>query len=159
MVPPLPNPAVTKTAPAPPTPVTQSSSSGTVPGQAIAEATHKRYLEIHQELKRLRTWMNDEAKRNKDLKTAMGDMSREMRKCVGQLYEGKGANNQPVENPDPSPTHELTALSSCQSFSTCSTKQLPSLLSHLCQYLHSWFLHHPTFLTLDLPAQPFSYIS
>ena len=56
------------------------------------EAEHSRYLEIHRALKELRKFMMAEAKQNAQLKGAMGDMRREIRKSVGQLRDGKGAN-------------------------------------------------------------------
>ena len=56
------------------------------------EAEHSRYLEIHRALKGLRKFMMAQAKQNAQLKGAMGDMRREIRKSVGQLRDGKGAN-------------------------------------------------------------------
>ena len=60
------------------------------------EAEHNRYRDIHKRLKELRVFMAAQGKDSKPLKDAMGDMRREMKKCVGQLTEGKGANRQPV---------------------------------------------------------------
>lgn len=60
------------------------------------EAEHQSYLEIHQRLKDLRKFMTAQAKQSPELKRAMGDMRREMKKSVGQLREGKGANKIPV---------------------------------------------------------------
>ena len=60
------------------------------------EEQHQRYLTIHQELKELRKGMASQAKQNTDLKQAMGDMRREIRKSVGQVREGKGANQNQV---------------------------------------------------------------
>lgn len=61
-------------------------------------AEHKRYVELHQHLKKFRTYMMDETKKNSTLKEHMGDMRRTIRKCIGQLVsEGpKGANKTPV---------------------------------------------------------------
>lgn len=56
------------------------------------EAEHSRYLEIHRALKELRKFMTAQAKQNAQLKEVMGDMRREIRKSVGQLRDGKGAN-------------------------------------------------------------------
>ena len=60
------------------------------------EAEHSRYLEIHRALKELRKFMTAQAKQNAQLKEAMGDMRREIRKSVGQLRDGKGANRAQV---------------------------------------------------------------
>lgn len=60
------------------------------------ESEHQRYREIHHRLKDLRKFMADSAKQNSTLKKRMGDMRREIKKCVGQLTEGKGANRTPV---------------------------------------------------------------
>jgi len=60
------------------------------------EAEHQRYQAIHQSLKDLRRFMMAQAKGNPVLKKRMGDMRREIKKCVGQLTEGKGANRGPV---------------------------------------------------------------
>lgn len=60
------------------------------------KAVHARYLEIHARLKDLRKYMMAEAKTSPALKPVMGDMRRMIKKCVGQLTEGKGANKQPV---------------------------------------------------------------
>ena len=79
-------------APAPITPAHQSTPV-TQPVQDIrSEAEHSRYLEIHGALKELRKFMTAQAKQNARLKEAMGDMRREIRKSVGQLRDGKGAN-------------------------------------------------------------------
>lgn len=78
------------------------ASSQTKPGQAAqaaqsapqpsTPAAPDRYTVIHQNLKILRKFMIDQAKANKALKGRMGDMRREIRKCVGQLTGGVGAN-------------------------------------------------------------------
>ena len=83
-------------APAPiaaPAPAIQQSTliSQTIQDTQI-EAEHSRYLEIHRALKELRKFMVAQAKQNVQLKGAMGDMRREIRKSVGQLRDGKGAN-------------------------------------------------------------------
>lgn len=63
---------------------------------AALEAEHLRYLAIHQQLKELRRGMASQAQQNPRLKTAMGEMRREIKKCVGQLREGKGHNTSQV---------------------------------------------------------------
>ncbi|MCJ1364614.1 hypothetical protein MMC16_003727 [Acarospora aff. strigata] len=60
------------------------------------EVDHQRYQAIHQRLKELRRFMISQGKSNPALKKRMGDMRREIKKCVGQLTEGKGANRGPI---------------------------------------------------------------
>ena len=60
------------------------------------EKEHQRYLEIHKTLKELRRFMVQQAKQNPQLKAAMGDMRRGLRKSVGQLREGRAANTKQV---------------------------------------------------------------
>lgn len=60
------------------------------------ESEHKRYLEVHQNLKKMRKFMNDEAKRNPTLKKQMGESRREIRKRVGQLTGDTKKNTEPV---------------------------------------------------------------
>lgn len=62
--------------------------------QEIAE--HRRYLELHQHLKKFRQYMMNQTKDNPVLKKHMGDMRRTIKKCVGQLTDVKGSNRQPV---------------------------------------------------------------
>lgn len=69
-----------------------------VQGNPAREAEHGRYLEIHKSLKGLRSFLADQVKHNAPLKKRMGDMRRSIRKCVGQLTEGRGANKAPVRN-------------------------------------------------------------
>lgn len=57
---------------------------------------HLRYLDLHKHLKEFRKWMREQAKSNAALKEKMGDLRRTIRKCVGQLREGKGANRTQV---------------------------------------------------------------
>lgn len=87
-------PVVQAPAPVPaPIPPAQQSVPTTQPIQNTQlEAEHSRYLEIHRALKELRKFMAAQAKQNAQLKGAMGDMRREIRKSVGQLRDGKGAN-------------------------------------------------------------------
>ena len=79
--------------------VTSDKQPAIITSQAPArksevEVEHDRYLEIHQRLKKLRHFMDEQAKQNLKLKTNMGDMRRDIRKCVGQLVEGGGKANQ-----------------------------------------------------------------
>lgn len=55
-----------------------------------------RYVELHQTLKQMREWLRGIGKENPALKQAMGDMRRSIKKCVGQLRDGKGANKSQV---------------------------------------------------------------
>ncbi|KAL4755027.1 hypothetical protein BDW72DRAFT_86136 [Aspergillus terricola var. indicus] len=54
--------------------------------------THQRYVELHQHLKKFRQYLRDQGKSNPIIKQNMGDMRRSIKKCVGQLREGKGVN-------------------------------------------------------------------
>lgn len=79
-----------------------TSSSQSTPQISLnpaREAEHHRYLEIHRNLKNLRKVMMTEAGKRPDFKARMGDMRREIVKCVGQLTIGKGANRAPVSPP------------------------------------------------------------
>ena len=79
---------------------TQSSNSFTqqaiTPGNPQWEQEHQRFLDIHQNLKQLRAGMSKQAQGNPELKKNMGDWRRSIRKSVGQMREGKGANKVPV---------------------------------------------------------------
>jgi len=90
--------------PAPSTPSHTTASSP--PINSDREAEHQQYLAIHQRLKEMRRFMAAQGKLDPSLKKRMGDMRREIKKCVGQLTEGKGANKGPVRTPQPNP-HNL----------------------------------------------------
>ncbi|KAM3510987.1 hypothetical protein MY11210_005386 [Beauveria gryllotalpidicola] len=61
-------------------------------------ASTERYLQIHQELKRLRTSLQAEAKvPGSPLKGSMGTYRREIRVSIGQLTSGRGANALPIK--------------------------------------------------------------
>lgn len=60
------------------------------------EAEHRRYLAIHRNLKEARKFLTLEASKFPQVKQQMGEMRREVKKCIGQLTEGKGANRGPV---------------------------------------------------------------
>lgn len=57
---------------------------------------HMRYVELHQHLKRFRQWLRDQGKNNPTVKQQTGDIRRSIKKCIGQLREGKGANKAQV---------------------------------------------------------------
>jgi nucleoporin GLE1 len=58
-----------------------------------------RYLVIHGNLKALRKSLDQQIATNRELKSRMGDMRREVRKTVGQLTTGTGANRGQVGLP------------------------------------------------------------
>lgn len=57
---------------------------------------HMRYVELHQHLKKFRLWLRDQGKNNPTVKQQTGDLRRSIKKCVGQLREGKGTNKAQV---------------------------------------------------------------
>jgi nucleoporin GLE1 len=69
--------------------------SGLTPDEARVQA---RYVEIHKTLKQLRAWLQGVVKNNPPAKLAMGDMRRSIKKCVGQLRDGKGVNKAQVRS-------------------------------------------------------------
>lgn len=86
----------------------QGQTNGTVVSQTAKPAPQlrspappDRYETIHKTLKQLRRFMLDQAKTNRALKDRMGDMRRDIRKCVGQLIHGPpGANRSQVRYND-----------------------------------------------------------
>ncbi|KAL8755051.1 MAG: hypothetical protein Q9199_003922 [Rusavskia elegans] len=77
------------------------------------EKEHQRYLEIHKTLKELRHFMDQQSKQNPTLKAKMGDMRRGLRKSVGQLREGRGANIKQVGAPL-AKVSDSTAILTCE---------------------------------------------
>jgi nucleoporin GLE1 len=59
---------------------------------------HQRYVELHQHLKKFRQYLRDQSKSNPIVKQHMGEMRRSIKKCVGQLREGKGVNKVQVSS-------------------------------------------------------------
>lgn len=59
-----------------------------------------RYVELHQHLKSFRQYLKEQAKASPAVKQCMGDMRRSIKKSVGQLREGKGANKTQVKSID-----------------------------------------------------------
>ncbi|KAK8058721.1 hypothetical protein PG994_009169 [Apiospora phragmitis] len=57
-----------------------------------------RYVQIHKNLKKLRALLTEHARTNPQLKKLMGEMRREIRKSLGQLTGGKGANKKQLES-------------------------------------------------------------
>ncbi|MCJ1308161.1 hypothetical protein MMC25_001813 [Agyrium rufum] len=74
-----------------PIPASSSSSHRLNPERVVE---HNRYLDIHRSLKQLRRDVAVAGQQNKALKTQVGDMRRKIKKCMGQLTEGKGQNKQ-----------------------------------------------------------------
>ncbi|KAI0388818.1 GLE1-domain-containing protein [Xylariaceae sp. FL0594] len=74
------------------------ASTTTTKPQAVAQPPPKPpiddYTVIHQNLKKLRAFMAEQAKAVPELKARMGDMRREMRKSLGQFVTEKGGNKQ-----------------------------------------------------------------
>lgn len=62
---------------------------------------HQRYVELHKTLKEMRKWLKDISQGKPELKTTMGNMRRSIKKSVGQLRSGTGANKQQVRIPSP----------------------------------------------------------
>lgn len=60
------------------------------------EEEHRRFIAIHRNLKELRKFLTSESSKFPQVKQQMGEMRRELKKCIGQLTEGKGANRGPV---------------------------------------------------------------
>ncbi|KAK4203756.1 putative nucleoporin GLE1 [Triangularia verruculosa] len=65
-----------------------TATASAAPPSAPAAPAIDRYTVIHQNLKGLRKLMIEQAKVNRALKERMGDMRREIRKCMGQLTSG-----------------------------------------------------------------------
>lgn len=58
-----------------------------------------RYVELHQHLKKFRQYLKEQGRDIPVVKQCMGDMRRSLKKSVGQLREGKGANKTQVSWP------------------------------------------------------------
>lgn len=94
---PQPNGPTAQPATTPAAPAAPAKPTPTPAAQPTATPTADRYLQIHQELKKLRRQLEESAKApGSPLKGTMGDMRREIRKSMGQLTGGKGANNKPI---------------------------------------------------------------
>lgn len=63
----------------------------------------KRYVELHKTLKDMRKWLKDMGQSQSNLKATMGNLRRSIKKSVGQLRAGTGANKQQVRIPPHSP--------------------------------------------------------
>ena len=83
---------------------TQAISSAPTHGEPsaldpVCVAEHKRYLAIHKNLKELRKYVASQTQKQDDLRKSVGEMRRQIRKSVGQLTAGQGANKTPVASP------------------------------------------------------------
>ncbi|KAI5924382.1 GLE1-like protein-domain-containing protein [Camillea tinctor] len=76
---------------------TQQNGFAQAPPKPLAPSPDKdRYVEIHQNLKKLRASIAQEAKSSPVLKQRMGDMRRELRKNMGQLVSERGGNKKQI---------------------------------------------------------------
>jgi nucleoporin GLE1 len=86
--------ALSQAPPQQPTPIGLGLQSQPVPAKPV---TSDAYLQIHQALKKLRKDLETQSRApGSPLKGKIGEMRREIRKSMGQLTGGKGANAQPV---------------------------------------------------------------
>ncbi|KAI1103080.1 GLE1-domain-containing protein [Jackrogersella minutella] len=74
----------------------QSNGTSTLTSIKPSIGTHDRYMEIHQNLKKLRASLLQQAKSSPALKQRLGDMRRELRKNMGQLVGEKGGNKRQI---------------------------------------------------------------
>ncbi|KAJ5489974.1 hypothetical protein N7453_010799 [Penicillium expansum] len=77
----------------------QKLGAGNLLAEEIKE--QQRYVELHKTLKGMRKWLKDIGQTQPDLKATMGNLRRSIKKSVGQLRAGTGANKQQVQNPSP----------------------------------------------------------
>ncbi len=83
-----------------PTPGQQATPQPQKQARPAAQLGADRYVQIHQELKKLRKDLTAQSKvPGSPLKGKMGTFRREIRVAIGQLTGGKGANAQPVRLP------------------------------------------------------------
>ncbi|KAL5604145.1 hypothetical protein BROUX41_002132 [Berkeleyomyces rouxiae] len=85
--------------PAQPAAVAAAAANAVVEADPAFFPHNKRYLEIHKKLKELRKAVEESSSQpGSPLKGKVGDMRREIRKCMGQLTEGTGANKVQLKN-------------------------------------------------------------
>jgi len=72
----------------------QRLGAGRLTAQEIS--VQERYVALHKTLKEMRQNLRNVGKENLVVKKAMGDMRRAIKKCVGQLRDGKGTNKKQV---------------------------------------------------------------
>ncbi|KAI1433364.1 GLE1-domain-containing protein [Xylaria sp. CBS 124048] len=73
-----------------------ASAQATLSTLSTSRPTNDRYVVIHQNLKKLRAYLLEQAKSLPALKARMGDMRRELRKCLGQIVTEKGGNRKQI---------------------------------------------------------------
>ncbi|KAI1414322.1 GLE1-domain-containing protein [Hypoxylon sp. FL1857] len=78
--------------PTTPTVAPTNGLSTSTPAKPVVIPDVDRYVEIHQNLKKLRASLQQQSKASPVLKRRMGDMRRELRKNMGQLVGEKGGN-------------------------------------------------------------------
>ena len=107
---------------------------------------HNRYLEIHQKLKEFRKYMIDQGKQNAALKAKMGEMRRTIRKCVGQLRVGQGANTAQVKFiviQSQNFTYHTTAPGACSDLEgRCQFRPTPSRCHNVPRQSFKWHLRY-----------------
>lgn len=74
----------------------QQLGAGTLSAEDVR--VQQRYVELHKTLKEMRKWLKDISSGQPNLKTTMGNMRRSIKKSVGQLRSGTGANKQQVRS-------------------------------------------------------------
>lgn len=96
-------------------------------GRLTAEevAVQNRYVELHKALKEMRQSLRNAGKQNPLIKKTMGDMRRSIKKCVGQLRDGRGANKKQVGS------LSLESLGSDEIISNINTRQLQDIKAEL----------------------------
>lgn len=77
----------------------QKLGAGNLSAEDIQE--QQRYVQLHKTLKEMRKWLKDIGQSQPDLKATMGNLRRSIKKSVGQLRAGTGANKQQVRNQPP----------------------------------------------------------
>ncbi|KAI1352174.1 GLE1-like protein-domain-containing protein [Xylaria sp. FL0043] len=89
---------VALTQPSPSAPLTATAPSYKPPASTLPTSIPPvdQYIVIHQNLKKLRASLIEQAKSLPPLKARMGDMRRELRKSLGQVVAEKGANRKQI---------------------------------------------------------------
>ncbi|KAI8633038.1 GLE1-domain-containing protein [Xylariaceae sp. FL1651] len=77
-------------------PTISQRKTPSVPSTSKPSVEADRYVAIHQNLKKLRASMAEQAKSVPSLKARMGDMRRELRKSLGQIVTEKGGNKKQI---------------------------------------------------------------
>lgn len=108
-----PNPFASATKAPEPQPNGTASAPAAAAAQPVQQPpTSDRYVAIHQNLKKLRASITQQAKSSPALKTRLGDMRRELRKNMGQLVSEKGGNKSQVSYQAAASNRNLQSLTS-----------------------------------------------